>query len=418
MWVKVVFWCTAFIAVAGMIYYPASSLYAYWQDRGTSESQNIGISKPQNQETVQPDSSMAVSLKDFIESPTRLDTTDVAVSVYDLSAGCYVARWHDEELMPPASCLKLLTAACAMKRLGLGHKYHERVLLKRDDVIIQLDDDPLLESLKPLVDAISENGIREIEGKVILNLMRTDTLRAHRTAAVWDIPYYKTPLLLKGAPRVEREIKLLLRQKGIKYNEVEVVKGIQPLPGAHEIKDLATSMQDVLIPMLIHSSNIKADALFWHLQHYGDRYQGMCGTGENIIEAFLREDLKYNTEGFVVNDGSGLSPDNRVTADFLLAILRYCWKYDDMKEFLLDKALATPGSPIRHGSLLGRLSAQKYRGRVFCKTGTLTSHGGSSLAGYVHSQNGHWYAFVVINRDSPVAECRLYQDKLCKILVL
>ena len=39
------------------------------------------------------------------------------------------------------------------------------------------------------------------------------------------------------------------------------------------------------------------------------------------------------------------------------------------------------------------------------------------VCGYAHGRNGHWYAFSIINRDSPVEESRLYQDMLCKVLV-
>ena len=63
------------------------------------------------------------------------------------------------------------------------------------------------------------------------------------------------------------------------------------------------------------------------------------------------------------------------------------------------------------------MSSPLYQNRIFCKTGTLTSIGASSLCGYAHGCNGHWYAFAIINRDSPVGESRLYQDMLCKVLV-
>ena len=39
------------------------------------------------------------------------------------------------------------------------------------------------------------------------------------------------------------------------------------------------------------------------------------------------------------------------------------------------------------------------------------------VCGYAHGRNGHWYAFAIINRDSPVEERRLYQAMLCKVLV-
>ena len=88
-----------------------------------------------------------------------------------------------------------------------------------------------------------------------------------------------------------------------------------------------------------------------------------------------------------------------------------------IRRYFIDEALATPDSGLRRGSLLSRMSRPEYRGKIFCKTGTMTTKGGSSLAGYIHSDDGHWYAFAIINVDSPVAEARIFQDKLCKMMI-
>ena len=173
----------------------------------------------------------------------------------------------------------------------------------------------------------------------------------------------------------------------------------------------------VIAPMLIHSSNIKADALHYHILNYQNRYTGSIGQRECHVDVFLRENLGYDTSRFTLNDGSGLSPENMVSADFLLELLKYAWNEPEIKDVLINEALATPGHPTRRGSLVSRMRSPLYQDRIFCKTGTLTSIGASSLCGYAHGRNGHWYAFAIINRDSPVEESRLYQDMLCKVLV-
>ena len=85
---------------------------------------------------------------------------------------------------------------------------------------------------------------------------------------------------------------------------------------------------------------------------------------------------------------------------------------------MVDELLATPNDPVRQGSLTGRMTEPLFTGRVFGKTGTLTTVGVSSLSGYCLSDGGRWYAFSVISEDTPVAESRLLQDALCKVLVL
>jgi hypothetical protein len=58
--------------------------------------------------------------------------------------------------------------------------------------------------------------------------------------------------------------------------------------------------------MLIHSCNIKADALHYHTGHYADRYADIVGKCEDELDVFLRENLNYDTSRLTLNDGSGL----------------------------------------------------------------------------------------------------------------
>ena len=423
-WVKVVLWSMMLALGTWIIWWPANVLLEYWEEASLKDTQRNTF-QPENVLTTQEaDSAMAKKVLRFIESPTRLDTANIAVSVWDLSSNSPVVQWHDQELMVPASSLKLLTAISALKRLGHDHKYTEKVLMTgtlkngilHGDIIFQADDNPMVETLNEYTNAISRAGIRKIDGRLILNLMRTDTLKAHHTASLWDIPYNRTPILLKGAPRVAQEIRLLLKQAGVDAPRPIIEEGMKIYPIARVLKSKTTDMTDVIAPMLIFSSNIKADALHYHVDHYKDRYTTGIGKREPVLDAFLRENLRYDTTGFILNDGSGLSPENMVSADFLLSLLRYAWTEPEIKDILINEALATPGHPTRRGSLIYRMNDPIFANRIFCKTGTLTSIGASSLCGYAHGRNGRWYAFAIVNRNSPVEESRLYQDMLCKVL--
>ena len=424
-WVKVVLWSMMLALGTWIIWWPANVLLEYWEEASLKDTQRNTFQPENVLTTHEADSAMAKKVLRFIESPTRLDTANIAVSVWDLSSNSPVVQWHDQELMVPASSLKLLTAISALKRLGHDHKYTEKVLMTgtlkngilHGDIIFQADDNPMVETLNEYTNAISRAGIRKIDGRLILNLMRTDTLKAHHTASLWDIPYNRTPILLKGAPRVAQEIRLLLKQAGVDAPRPIIEEGMKIYPTARVLKSKTTDMIDVIAPMLIFSSNIKADALYYHVDHYKDRYTTGIGKRESVLDAFLRENLRYDTTGFILNDGSGLSPENMVSADFLLSLLRYAWTEPEIKDILINEALATPGHPTRRGSLIYRMNDPIFVNRIFCKTGTLTSIGASSLCGYAHGRNGRWYAFAIVNRNSPVEESRLYQDMLCKVLV-
>ena len=105
------------------------------------------------------------------------------------------------------------------------------------------------------------------------------------------------------------------------------------------------------------------------------------------------------------------------TSQQMIEILRYSWRKEHIRNYFIETALATPGHPTRHGSLLGRMSSPKYKDRVFVKTGTMVTEGTSSLTGYIHAGDGHWYLFCIINNNAPVAESRIFQDLLCKTFI-
>ena len=115
LWVKVVLWCMALALGTWIIWWPANTLHKYWAEAYVEEPEET-VSKTSNTApTHEADSVMTERLLRFIASPTRLDTTDIAVSMWDLSSNTPVLQWHDQELMVPASSLKLLTAISALK---------------------------------------------------------------------------------------------------------------------------------------------------------------------------------------------------------------------------------------------------------------------------------------------------------------
>jgi D-alanyl-D-alanine carboxypeptidase len=97
-------------------------------------------------------------------------------------------------------------------------------------------------------------------------------------------------------------------------------------------------------------------------------------------------------------------------------MLRYVYHDEMLKNYFINEALASPAS-ARSGSLLTRMARPEYRDRIFVKTGTLVTKGGSSLSGYLQGRDGHWYIFSIIHEDSPVADARIFQDRLCKMMM-
>ena len=389
----------------------------------------FGSGEPDEEEIVEPDSVdmvIADNLEHLIRRSSLIDTTMLAVDIYDLTRGCYVYEYHSHRRMIPASCMKLLTGVRALKQLGTDHQYnsYEYVLgtVRRDtlygDLLLQMDDDPLLLSFDEFSQAVKYLGISHIKGKVIFDLLRTDTLRPHHTAQPYDITYKQVPLLMKGAPRVRSEFLASLRAAGVTYERDTLLFNMPLKANAELIYQFQTPLREVLKPMLINSSNVKAECVLYHIIHAQDRMAEPDTCLQMSALDFVQSEGIYDRMAdFVVNDGSGLSPENRLTADFLVQLMIYAYKQPEIKDVFIDEALATPAHPVRHGSLLGRMSAPCFRDRIFCKTGTLVSYASSSLTGYAHHINGRWFAFSIINNNSPVYDAREFQDAVCRVLV-
>lgn len=372
------------------------------------------------------DLAIADDVQRLIRRSSLIDTTMLAVDIYDLTRGCYVYEYQSHRRMIPASCMKLLTGIRALKQLGADHQYcsKEYILGKvkgetlQGDLLLQMDDDPLLLSFSDFTEAIKARGISHIKGRVIYDLLRTDTLRPHHTAQPYDILYRQVPLLMKGAPRVMSEFRASLSAAGISYDSDTLLFNVPLTDKAEMIYQYQTPLREVLKPMLTNSSNVKAECVLYHNRHAQDRLAEPDTTLRMSPLVFIESENIYDRmANFVVNDGSGLSPENRLTADFLVQLMVYAYKDSVIRNVLIDEALATPAHPTRHGSLLGRMSAPCFRDRIFCKTGTLVSYAASSLTGYAQNKDGRWFAFSIINNNSPVYDGREFQDALCRILV-
>ena len=422
-------------------------------------SDSLSLVQSGAQQTHATDTAVLVRIEQRMQyifsTPQRLDTSTIALEIYDIDTRRTIYSRHATRLAPPASCMKLLTAVAAMQYLGIDYRFQSQVRAYgtreggtlHGDLVILLSDDPLTDNLEPLAQAVRRRGISKVDGQVQLHLLRTDTLRAHATASVWDIPFNKLPITLRGSDPILSELKAAMRRQGVTVtgqwtctSDLKTWHRVQREP-QYDSPDAParyallwhreTPLTDVLAPMLIFSSNIKADALFQHMERLSatiplvDASDGrwlqpiMYQALQSDVATTSQDDDTFSSathilSDYVVNDGSGLSPTNRLTAHFLVKLLEYAWHDEPMRRVLINQALATPAHPTRHGSLLTRMSAPLFVNKVFVKTGTLTTRGLSSLAGYVQASDGRWLIFAVINENSPVGDSRVFQDYLCR----
>jgi len=139
--------------------------------------------------------------------------------------------------------------------------------------------------------------------------------------------------------------------------------------------------------------------------------QGTWPNGAEEVRRWMVE-RGIPPDGCVIDDGSGLSKENRLTAVAVTELLAVM--YERHGETFVQ-SLAVAG---QDGSLARRMRNTPAEGRVFGKTGYIL--GASALSGYVAARSGRIIAYAILMNDVPWGElwrARQAQDKICIRLV-
>ena len=112
-------------------------------------------------------------------------------------------------------------------------------------------------------------------------------------------------------------------------------------------------------------------------------------------------------------DGSGMSRDNRASANAFVHLLRYMWKSPYREDFVSSMPYSgDPDAKFGH-----RLRAAPFARQVYAKTGYIV--GVVGLSGYVHGASGKVYAFSFVFNGYHVGVYAIYQlqDSMLKELI-
>lgn len=170
------------------------------------------------------------------------------------------------------------------------------------------------------------------------------------------------------------------------------------------LTDTSPTLAEVVREMNKWSSNVIARQLLANL--------GMATPGATDMVAggaqAAREQLAADTipiAGLAIENGSGLSRIERVTAQTLGEILLTAWRRPFMPEFIA--ALPIAGAD---GTARGRLYESPARGHAHIKTGSI--NGVKSFAGYVLDRDGRRHAVVMMVNHPDAAATQAAQDAL------
>ncbi len=143
------------------------------------------------------------------------------------------------------------------------------------------------------------------------------------------------------------------------------------------------------------------------------RKEGSWAAGNAEVKEWLTTKIGVPANEFHLVDGSGMSRNNRASANAFIGVLRYMWKSPWREEFVSSLPYTgDPDSKFGH-----RLRKPPFARQVYAKTGYIS--GVIGLSGYVHTQSGRVYAFSFLFNRYRVGVFGVYnlQDEMLKEIV-
>jgi D-alanyl-D-alanine carboxypeptidase/D-alanyl-D-alanine-endopeptidase (penicillin-binding protein 4) len=149
------------------------------------------------------------------------------------------------------------------------------------------------------------------------------------------------------------------------------------------------------------SNNVMAQQLFLTLalQWHG---HGSRDGARALMRQWLAEHLGEHLTGVVVDNGSGLSRDTRITARQLATLLRHAWASPTMPELMASLPITGLDGTLRR--------SRATLGRAHLKTGSLRDMAG--IAGIVHGTSGRRYVLVAMIQHPNANSARAVLDAL------
>jgi len=180
---------------------------------------------------------------------------------------------------------------------------------------------------------------------------------------------------------------------GIKLDGQLIEKVADPDCDFNKLVEYRSSISDCLARCNKNSFGLAAEALLKtiavHSKHGGEGENGSWTEGQRVISEYLAG-LGIGKKEFHIDDGSGLSRQNKLSANVITKVLYDVYKNGDWE--LYRKSLAVGGID---GTISKYFKEGKYKGKVFGKTGYI--NGVKSFSGFCSTQKGDYIFSILAN---------------------
>lgn len=356
------------------------------------------------------------------------------------SGSCLTVNWLGKRLtatnadtsVTPGSVIKLVTGAGALHALGQQATYTTSVhasvvdgtvagnvylvgtgdplLARRDYVLAEKYPTLTPTFLENLADAVVAAGVKIINGSIVPVDIRYDD---QRFLPSWPSEFYGVEAGPLGALVVAdgaqlgqflkpddpglaaaTDLRTLLSLRGVTVVGTSLREAMPTgIPSIASVSSAA--MGQVVREMLVNSDNNTAELLVKEMGAV-KKNSGTTAAGLEVVKESIAE-LGLDASAFTQVDGSGLSSGNKVTCNFVSALLA------KNRDVFVDR-LSIAGE---QGTLREYYNSSQARGRLVAKTGTLS--GVKGLAGYMTAEGGEPVEFTLILNGDDVDQAAKFR---------
>jgi D-alanyl-D-alanine carboxypeptidase len=304
-----------------------------------------------------------------------------SVSLIDVSTGEIVFESNANSQRKPASLMKLLSAVATLRYLDSATVFATSVSLgpTPNSLVVDGEYDPWISLDAKAASKMKRTYFYGFAAKG-LSAVKKNTEGSVKKLDIYYNDLYSSEVL---------RLKSYYKKKGIKTNFVKVSESkAKSIAGEQAFYSTSPTVREIMNWFLIWSDNDVSE----RMARLAARAAGNQFNQNGVVKTFNKvlRDLDIDPSKIVIKDASGLSKENKLTANVLSQLL-YKIHSDPLFSQLID------GLPVsgETGTLSKRYieSAPQAVGLVKAKTGTLS--GTVSLAGYVQSGDRE-YAFTII----------------------
>lgn len=204
----------------------------------------------------------------------------------------------------------------------------------------------------------------------------------------------------------------LLNEKGIVIDG-SVMRGNKPEQSTLIYEHNSRPLSELLITANKFSNNFMTEQVIKTIAAHTCNCPGSTDLGMRLIKEYFEKELKMDTKGMVLSDGSGLSRRNRITARQFCELLRNTLH----KSCFGPEFLATQPIAGVDGTMKRRLNDHSDRRWIRAKTGSINNV--VCLTGLIDGRCGRGLVFsILINKNrGRHGESRQAQDRMLEAML-